>query len=234
MLPDDAALQVGAILATSFRDSERQRNDEVRERLTELEQHGRIGSGLHRHQVLEAFEHDLERRGRAIEAALRRVLELGLVGDSEAVGETLCAAFRERFDHQRRQIEASLSTSRSLQGLSFGDLPETLSAAICAEPRLAAREYVLRVRPPLPAIELLPEQEQLLMVLVEASRSVPPERKAAFLLLYSHNRPLGSLIHPGLAGKPAAAHTGDVEELKQGLAQSSAECSRRPCVRCTT
>lgn len=215
MLPEAAAQQVDAILATAFRESERHRDDEVRERLTELEQRGRIGSGLHKLQVLDAFEHDLKRRGRTIEEALRRVLELGMVGDSEAVGETLSAAFRERFDEQARQIESSLPETRSLQGLSLGDLPQTLSAAICAELQLAAREYVLHVRPPLPPLELLPEQEQLLMVLVDASRSVPPERKTTFLLSHTHDRPLGSLVHPGLAGKPAEAHASDVEELAE-------------------
>lgn len=205
MLRDAAAHQVNAILATSFRDSERQRVDDLQVRLAELEHHGRIGSGLHRKEVLAAFERDLERRGRAIEAALRRVLDLGLVGDTDAVGETLCAAFRERFEEQTLRIEARLPESRSLQGLSLGDLPQTLSAAICGELQLAAREYVLRARPPLPAIDLLPEQEQLLMVLVEASRSVPPQDKRAFLLFHSRNRRLGRLVHPGLAGKPSDA-----------------------------
>lgn len=212
MLPQEAAHQVDAILATSFRDSERQRNEDVGRLETDLMRHGRIGSGLHRHQVLTAFEHDLERRGRAIQAALQRILELGLVGDTEAVGETLCVAFRERFEEHVRQVEARLPETRSLQGLSLGDIPKTLSAAICGELRLAAREHVLRVRP-LPAVDLLPEQEQLLMVLVEASRSVASEARAAFLLSHSHNRPLGRLVHPGLAGKPVDAYSGDVEEL---------------------
>lgn len=212
MLPQEAARQVDAILATSFRNSERQRNEEVGRLETDLMGHGRIGSSLHRHQVLTAFEHDVERRGRAIQDALRRVLELGLVGDTEAVGETLCVAFRERFEEQVRQIEARLPETRSLQGLSLGDVPETLCASTCGELRLAAREYVLRVRP-LPVVDLLPEQEQLLMTLVDASRSVPPEKKAAFLFTHPHNRPQGRLVHPGLPDKPVDAHLGDAEEL---------------------
>jgi hypothetical protein len=143
---------------------------------------------------------------------LQRVLELGLVGDTEAVGETLCVAFRERFEEQALQVEARLPETRSLQGLSLGDVPETLSAAICGELRLAAREYVLLVRP-LPVIDLLPEQEQLLMALVDASRSVPPEKKAAFLFSHPHNRPQGRLVHSGLPDHPVDAYLGDLEEL---------------------
>lgn len=175
MLAEEAARLVDLILEGSFRDSERQRGREITERLSYLEQHGRIGSGLHRQQVLEAFDHDLLRRGRAIEAALRRALKLGLVGNSDSVGETLCAAFRPRFEEQVRRLEANLPESRSLQGLSLGDHPLQLSGAICGELRLAAMEYVQSVRPPLPAIDLLPEQDQLLVVLVEASRSVSLE-----------------------------------------------------------
>lgn len=212
MLPEEAAHQVDAILATSFRDSERQRFEEVRDLEAKLMKQGRFGGGHHKGRVRAAFKEDLERRGRAIQAALKRILGLGLVGDSEAVGETLCVAFRERFKEQTEQIEASLPKTQSLQGLTLGDAPQTLSAAICGELRLAAREYVLRVRP-LPAVDLLPEQEQLLMVLVDSSRSVGPEGKVAFHLSHTQNRPRAELVHPGLGGKSVDAYFGDVEEL---------------------
>lgn len=218
MLPEEAARLVDAILEGPFRESERRWNEDVRDRLDLLQMNGAIGGSRHYQLVLEAFERDLERRARAIEAALRRILILGLAGHAEAVGETLCAAFRDRFERQTQKVEAHLPMAGNLQNLTLGGLPQHLSATICGELRLAAMEYVQSVRPPLPAIDLLPEQEQLLMVLVEASRSVPLEAKRAFLLLHVHNRKSGRLVHPGMDGKPEDAYAGDIEELgRKGL-----------------
>lgn len=141
MLPEDVVRQIDPMLSISFRDSERRRSEEVLALETELARKGRTGSGLHKQGVPRAFEDDLERRGRAVGEALKRALHLGMVGDSDAVGETLCADFRERFEEQACHIEASLPATQSLQGLSLGDAPQTLSTAICGELRLVAREY---------------------------------------------------------------------------------------------
>jgi hypothetical protein len=213
VLSEQAAQQVDSILTISFRDSERHRHDDVRNREAELERHGRLRSGAHRQQVLAAFDEDLERRVRAIQSALLRVLELDLVGDTEAVGETLTLAFQKRFEEQARRIEAALPRTRGLEDLSLTD-PQVLGAAICAELQLAGREYLRRVRPPSAILDLLPEQERLLGLVVEAARSVPPAGKAPFYLLPRQGlRPRGKLEHPGLPGGQDTAYSGDVEEL---------------------
>jgi hypothetical protein len=65
-------------------------------------------------------------------------------------------------------------------------------------------------------IPLEQEQEELLAVMVEASRSVPREQRQAFLLIQSMDG--NHLLHPGLAATGRAQyrpHLGDLETLHE-------------------
>ena len=67
---------------------------------------------------------------------------------------------------------------------------------------------------------LEPEQEELLVALVEASRNVPRERREKFLANESHDG--SSVLHAGFPGGEAAAYMGDIEVLaRAGLLNSS-------------
>jgi len=62
------------------------------------------------------------------------------------------------------------------------------------------------------------EQEELLMVLVEASRNVPREQRQKFIAVQTLGRTLAEVIHPGLPNDFEGVYIGDLEILaQQGL-----------------
>lgn len=209
MLPEQVAQLIDPILTVAFRTSEKTRHEATSATLAEF---GSVGHGLLVLALQQVYEGDLERRAREIASQLKRVLELGMLGDSDAVGETLGLAFRERFAKQTQEIQGKWPERQGLPGFPLAELVAEIAGAACAELQLAAKEYLVRRRPPMPALDLLPEQEHLLLILVEASRRVPPANRARFLLVRSLSS-RGRLIHPGVAEDAEGVYPGDVEEL---------------------
>jgi hypothetical protein len=209
MLPDEAAELVDGVVQLAIRVSQRECHREILAEKAEVqlpEVPFQLRSILRR-----AYEGDLERRAQAIATALKRVLSLGMIGSDDAIGETMCVAFRERFERQLSLILNGLHRNHPTDDL--GSVPETLCAGTCAELRLSALEHLRRVRPPMPPLDLLPEQNDLVIRLVEASRRVPIGERRKFWLSESHSQIEGTLDHPGLERHSRGAYRGDIEEL---------------------
>ena len=64
-------------------------------------------------------------------------------------------------------------------------------------------------------VTLEPEQEALLVTLVEASRNVSPDRRQAFHVVTSFAETRAVVLHPGLPEKSVPAYMGDIDTLAQ-------------------
>ncbi|MEM9598460.1 MAG: hypothetical protein AAGD06_29610 [Acidobacteriota bacterium] len=208
--------EIGPILRKAFHDSSSKRNKETSSFIQDQEVKGAFRGSETRAGVAAFFEEDVRRRGEKIQKELERMLRLGLLGDNEAVGETLDLNFRRIFEEQTQQVNSDLTSfSGHLAGLSLGNTPKMLLEAHCTELRLSAREYIRKRRPPLPVIDLESSQEELLLALAEKWREVPAEQRTSFCLAVTHDQILGKVTHQGAPGWSVDASPGDIVELTE-------------------
>lgn len=204
MIPQHASETLELILARAFEES----NSERKRAISTIKH--RPESSAYQRQKLRAFEADLDRRACVIKENLRKILETGWLGDAESTGEVICHEFLRLFAAQATELFA---TSSGLEEVFLSKLRRTsdlISAALNAELRLIARQYVMEMRP-VPSVNLLPEQETLLTIIVESWMSLDPASRSTFLYSRTHSEPLGKLSHRNLDDIQAQSH--DLDEL---------------------